>query len=357
MNNTDFGKGQPVGNTGLNSTALEGLTYCVDWFQGTFDTKYLENIKSLIKTLFGDYSFTPRSFGIRFFCESSLHPSGVIVASGRRLVGGDVDKTLSYLELSATVLRTISDESLHRLFSYLLSETNFKPTRIDLTIDDFDRKLNIRTIKRQADKSNYLGFRGTSRFIESGRKGCDGLSISFGNRGSNGSGKRVVIYDKGIESNKVIDSIRIEVSFYQKYSIESFNDLANSSYQDWGFIIKSWISGSIDFVNKSVNSKNTKRCKRFKWWDRIVGDSVKLKPISVYEVSSVKKIKNWFSSQIAPSLAILVQSLTKDESGEFWDFFYSLINDGYSRFTDKHRFIVQNHLLLHKLPNLNMLNL
>ena len=342
----------PQGNTGV-TTAQEGrFIYRVDWFQGTFKTKYLNKVVKIVETALGYGKFERNTRGIRFFEKSLRHPSGCVIGIGRKSFSnkgfGDLSKTvygdLAYLELSGSVLGFLPQRRLRKLLRFLRKKCKFKCTRIDLALDDMLKKLNLNSIKRAIDNYHYQGFGNTAKWYENGRKGSKGKTATFGRRGKAGGGKYLLFYDKSIESGGEIDSIRIELSAYQHYATEIFEDITDAPIDGWGDIIFGWINGSIDFrKRKDDNDKDPGRRPRLRWWDKIVKDAVSLKPAVFRPPNCFQDVSDWLFNQVAPSLAM--QFVGRSRKGEeFLDFILQLIRDGEKRLQDKHHWMITKYV-------------
>lgn len=332
-------KKTPSGKTGVTRAEKLVRIYRIDWLQGTFPSRYFDKVIFFVTKFLDKGEFEELHKGLRYFERAFRHSSGAILGLGKMNLVGGAD--LAYLELSGSVLGIYKQSRLRKLMRILRKKFNFKCTRIDLCIDDFSRSLNIYQIKRATDKLHYVGFGDTVKFIEFGRKGSRGLSISFGRRGSSGGGKYLVIYDKGLESKGKIDSIRVELSCYDRYAVQSFDQFCDLPYLCWGDIILGWISGAIDFRRrKDKDDTDPGRRPRLPWWKKFVSDAVPLKPSFEYKPDSLERIKNWFHSQIAPSLCVLMNGLGKEDVKNFWDFFWEVVIDGESRLKDKHRYLI-----------------
>ena len=338
------------------------LEFKVDWLQGTFPSKYLSKAEKYVATFLGgrEYKFEEREKGTRTFQRSYLHPSGALSGLGRRIpkTEGQIDEELAYMELSGEVVAKLKQRNLRRLMQALGRKCEFKATRIDLTIDDYGKSFSISQVHEAMLEHNYVGFRDTGehkeiRHTESSDKGIKkrkGEWVSFGNRGSSGSGKRSIFYDKCAESKGKIDSHRIELSCYDEYAKQSFKQLCELPYACWGEIIGGWISGSIDFrQRKDENDKNPGRRERLAWWARIVDSLPRIKPCREYKEPSLERLMTWFKKQVSSSLAVFAHCMDADNYKEFWQFIVNCLVYGESRFNDKHRYLIEKHLMEERL--------
>ena len=315
----------------------QDLEFRVDWLQGTFPTEKFEIVKNCVTSLLGGGEFTLANRGTRCFAYRYDHPSGVIMAQGHRGFYGDINEQLSYLEIKGEHFPSISMSELHKLFKVLFGESDFNSTRQDICIDDYGMNLDFDLIRDLRDKRHFTGFRKAAKDTSYGPNSEQGREITFGNRGKQGSGKRIQFYDKCKETKGKVPCHRIELSLSQDYSRQLFQQMACASFSEWGNIIKGWISGAIDFIyRQGKDDKNPQRRTRYSWWDYYVGDAVKLRPGRSYKDKTIETIKLWWYHQIAPSLAVLITVLGKEDIKDFIDFLLSVALDGYNRFNDKH---------------------
>lgn len=333
----------PKGITGVNPTPESSLKCRLDWLQGTFKIKYLNIVFILLSQYLGGGEFEERGYGIRYFINSYQHPSGAVIAVGLRRPDGSVDESYCYLELSGVVLGASKVTRTRKLLRVLDKKIHFNCTRIDVNIDDHKRRFSIRTIKSAADRHWHCGFRDTVDFREKGRRGSKGAQVSFGNRGKNGSNKRLVIYDKNLESDGLIDAIRIELSLYRDSANDALKTLAYSPVACWGEIIRGYINGAIDFKKRnSLDDKNPGRRDRPRWWKFMHDNALVIVPDVPYKISSLEKIKKWVRF-IAPTLATLYLGMNKRYGdGAFDDWFCEVLAIGENNMRTKHRDILSS---------------
>ena len=278
-------------NTGVGADEKEhklspDLCYRLDWFQGKFDRKFLLKVFRYVTLFLGGGEFLQRTKRVQHFNLSYGHPTGAIIACGRKKPSGVVDESLCYLWLSSSVLLPFKQRRLYKLMRVLRRKCEFHTTRLDPCIDDFNKTLDIYEIRSAVDEFHCISFNDAVRFQKYGSKGSRGLSIDFGRRGSSGGGKYVVIYDKSVESKGKIDSIRVEASFCGRYAEQLFDNLCDVPYCMWGEIIKEWMSGAIDFRRCKNDGDKLHYGSRLPWWRKIVGSTAKLRPSCEYSIDS-----------------------------------------------------------------------
>ena len=341
--------GTPTSSTGVNSELdpqeESGLKCRVDYLSVTFNVGYLDSVFKIVSSFLGGLSFEERNFGIQYFVESYEHPTGVIIGVGRRRPHLPPDYSLAYLELKGEHLASISASRSRKLLRVLLGKVDANISRIDLTIDDYDKRICIPEVRLAVRADNFTGFRRkTFDYREiGGDPDCTGYRASLGRRGKSGSGKYWVIYDKDVESGGKIKSIRQELSLYGYRAQQAAHNLAFSPLVNWGEIMRSWICSSVDFIQRpeTDDHKSLSNCPRLDFWQWFAEGSFKIEPDIPYKISTIEgKIK--FIKRIAPTIALVVNAILK--RGSYDDLIYELFAlcfDGESRFTKYHLHLLE----------------
>lgn len=341
----------PGGNTGVTFNVLDKrlntlvipreddrhLEALVDWVQGTFHQGNYEQVKYEIERVFVDQFV--EGPGTRFYQKSEKSLFGIVIAKTAR-VGGKVEARVdAYLEIPAHALARLTPR-VQRLLFRRLKDLHFRCSRVDLTIDDYTKSFRPRQCYDAYKDGNLTGFRTTGTWHESGPVDAISGTFTAGKRGKSGSGKRFMVYDKFLESKGEIDAVRCELSLYSKYAQQAYEKLCNAYHEDWSKIIPGYITGCIDFIDHSVD-KNIPRCPRLPFWAEFVGSfaSIKLRTEPVKKCS-FRKMQNWVTKQVAPTLATLLSSyVLKYEEEEnpdagfqaWWKFFWDTIFQGEER--------------------------
>ena len=335
----------PTTNSGVgavkSSIKNSGLAFRIDWFQGTFPTIHLNRVKKYLCDYIGFGKFEERMTGISFFDKSAVHPSGAVLGMGRKKGKGKIDHGLCFLQLSATVISYGDPLKMYNLMVKLHHHIpSLKCTRLDLAVDDFDKKISIQEVKEAVDNHHYIGFHDCVRYIESGRAGSKGKTVSFGKRGSNGSGKYLTFYEKFLESKGKIDSIRVELALYKYSAVQCFEQLVSSSFDSWKSIFLGWISGAVDFRERQGDDdKNPGRRDRLSFWDDFISGFDKIKPVFNYPPKLIDDVKE-FLLYIAPTISTVFRSFSRPSDFDLW--FGELLEHGFSRMSERHFHILAN---------------
>ena len=341
--------GTPSDSIGVNSELKtqeeSGLKCRVDWLAATFNVGYLDFVFSVVSAFLGGLPFENRGCGIRNFEQSYVHPTGVLIGVGRRIPFSSPDYSIAFVELQGEHLAPIPASRTRKLIKVLLGKVDANISRIDLTIDDYDKRIDVPEVRRAIRAGNFTGFRKrTFRYEELGADVDDtGFMASLGRRGRSGSGKRWGIYEKDVESGGKIKSIRQELSLYGYRAQQAAHNLAYSPLVNWGEIMRSWICSSVDFRQRPEvdNHKALSNCPRLSWWEWFAEGTFKIEPDIPYKISTIEgKIK--FLKRIAPTIALVVNAILK--KGSYDDLIYELFAlcfDGEARFTKYHLHLLE----------------
>lgn len=221
------------------------------------------------------------------------------------------------LTLPQTLCDQVTTEYLLWLIAEMLS-AGCRVTRLDLTIDDYLRRLNIDDVY-QACVDGHLVAR-TAEVdpskpinVKTGEVREHKLTI----------GRRVSefflrIYDKAIESKGKINSIRVEQELkgslaqrVAKLLIDSaFSggngqiSLSNFSFTRFCDTVISVLVTKVDFRDKASNNNITRR-KRLEFWDSFVLGVSKTKIEVIRKVNKIERVIDWVADSVSASLATL----------------------------------------------------
>ena len=338
----------PVDESDELVEVLPNLYFKLDCFHCTFPTKYFNKVRKYLLILLGGGEFNFDAT-VRHFEQGWRHPSGAVMAIGHMRETGLYEREIAYLDLSGSVLSQIKMTRFQKFIRILLKKYEPHPSLVDLAIDDYNKTIDLDYVEQLCHDWQYVGFGNTFKVFHDGRKKSKGHTIQLGNRGKQGGGKRLKIYDKSKESKGVIDAIRLELSLSQHYAVDFFKQLCVVPVDSWHELWGASFNGSVDFIKRrGEEDKNPGRRERYGWWDLIVGDYAKFKPTREYKEQTIERMVNWFYKQVAPSLAVLMWIMSDEE---FWVFFWHLVFEGESRFKEKHHWLIQSSLFNKEFVN------
>jgi len=294
----------------------------VHWLRISFDFKQLEVVKAMVSSFFGVCEICYN--GILSYSARYVWSNGVSLCF-------DEDPELRQkahrgrmtLDVPGRACEELSAPDLLLLVQYA-QEFDGNPTRLDVYFDDYARQVNIKELTDAADKGDFAFFQISSVGHTKNRtkKKNGGLTydaVTFGRRGSAGSGKYLRVYDKNLESDGEENCIRWEVEFTQHYAVEVFNILAGADGNLDVFAIAcgSLVGGCIRFVHRN-GDKNINRLELYDWWQEIV------KSLGVLRIRIAKKrntltgMLEWTERQVAPTLAVIGQAFKTERDLYDW---------------------------------------
>lgn len=305
----------------------------VHWIRNSFDFKQLDAVKSMVSNFFGksEISYIGRlSYSARYAWRSEVS----LCFDEDPELREKAHRGRITLDVPGSACDELTAADLV-LFMEFIQHLGGKATRIDVFFDDYDRKVGIEELRSVVDKKDFSGFQiaSDSRTINRIKKKNDGLvynSVTFGRRGSAGSGKYLRIYDKNLESNGEENCIRWEVEFTQRYAERVFNILSGTGGNLDVFAIScgALIGGCMRFVHRT-GERNIARLELYDWWEDII------KRLGVLSIRIAKKkstlmgMIEWTKRQLSPTLAVIASSFKT--SRDYYDWMEELCDVGNSK--------------------------
>lgn len=205
------------------------------------------------------------------------------------------DKAKLAFQLPGEFCRKMADQE--KAIKFLWETTH--PTRIDIALDDYKRRITQNGVHRVAKLGHYKGIN-SYKFIES--KACQdgekGGTCQFGK-----SEKVIRYYNAEIVHNLPAD--RWELQARGDRACQIANILATNSIKDYAGGI---VTGSIDFVTRGENWRDEER---YEFWEQLKEETltpegeIKISPIRPER--SIDKSLRWLRHQAGPFLKVLYQ--------------------------------------------------
>ena len=224
-------------------------------------------------------------------------------------------------------------EDWHRFISGF---SKFQPrcTRCDVFFDDYQRTVKLSQVRKIAKRGDYTRFR-NYQFKQGFKNGnrLDRDEVSFGNRGSRGSGKYLRVYDKALESKGEQDCIRWEVEFTEKYAHKAFEKLCQAETSEaFATLCGSLVAGCIEFVHRT-NDNHISRLKVYKFW-QFFKDTLGVLVLRIAKKSNdINGIYKWVYKQVSPTLACLRGTFQDDT--DYLNFIIDVTSDGALRMSKR----------------------
>lgn len=270
------------------------MTVRPDYFQGTcyFDSDLdLRACLDLICDLLpiGDsWALLNKSL----FCGQSFEHSFKSVRG--KLFGGFRKEANSWkmvLQVPGSYWSQLDSSNYLPLLSFLL-DCGFNPTRFDIALDDYERRIDFNTIKKMGEMGHYR-FVNRYKCIESAIvRGSDIIpTCYFGS-----SNKMLRFYDAEVVHG--INADRWELQLRDDHSRIVIED-----YLSDPSLLASFVTGAVDFGFYGSSSSHS--FKRVDWWEslRVAAKGAKKIELPDYE-SCYQKSEDWLYTQVAPTLAV-----------------------------------------------------
>jgi hypothetical protein len=319
-----------ISNTGGTFNDTHKLKLGVDWVSGTFHESRIDEVKFQVNRTFSDLFPFPAMGRCGLYQRSYRSVKGVVIGfDPEQTTTSTTKRQDAYLSIPAEVLKSVSVEELWYFFRRLHDDFKFRCSRLDVYIDDYQKRVTPAQIYKYFQEDKLFGFKNHD-FRNSGRKkGENGASAMFGRRGKSGAGKYLRCYDKSYESRGEIDAIRYELELSQEHSRERFKAFATFEPQAWSGLIKSIMVSSFDFVNTKTGKKRDG--KRMKFWQQIVGDAVEIPFDSCRKKPTMQEQVRWIHKQVSRVFAKLMNCFENHE--DMWVFHQKFLEHGYAKLT------------------------
>lgn len=334
-------------NTGYDSQPA--FQVGVDWLDITYrsvrDMHELERLIDECDRITGDvteWSSTKPVFNGRMWDGSGVGVRGtrVWIDTGSDGDDGDFKPMQLKLALPGSVMGQACMKRLSVWMTANAARCELDCTRIDLCLDDRDKFIKLWKIAHAFRRGNF--FNASSGEIDiSGKRGQDkGMSIYFGHPLSF---KRLVAYDKGIESKGRIKGNRWEGRFRKAAAMNVLLDVIGAieeSEEKFVSYCKNAILGIIDFRNRRDGDKNRFRCPVLRWFQEFQ-DRLSACPVRVrveVRVPTVQRSIDWIERSVAQSLSIVSMVLGSD----FEQFFQGVLKSGEDRLSLKKRELIKS---------------
>ena len=232
-------------------------------------------------------------------------------------------------------LARVDDLTTLRGLSSILSPYEFKITRLDLAIDDYEKTLTFEYMDQMKRGKRFVGNPNIQQI------GCSyepGWTVYIGHRRSAAYGR---LYDKSFESGGLIDAYRLEEEFKGNVAHEHYMNLqavAFNSETIAAYIVEA-VTGAIRIVDGSNAEKYL--CGVDPVWQGFLNHVQSKGGFRVPQPrreSSLSKTMQWLERSVKASLATVKQALGHER---FKSYFDKLMKDGKASMSTKHLHILE----------------
>lgn len=317
----------------------------VHWLRNSFDFKKLDVVKAMVSSFYGVCEICYN--GILHYTTRYVWQSGVSLCFDENAeVRQKSHRDRITLDVPGEACQELTAPDLLLLMQYC-KELDGKCTRIDVFFDDYERTVELEELRAVIDKHDYSGFRiaGKNQTLDRTKKKNGGLTydaVTFGRRGSKGSGKYLRVYDKNLESKGEENCIRFEQEYSQHYANEVFNILsgADGNLEVFAIACGSLIGGSISFVHRN-GDKNINRLELYDWWEIITEKLGKLSVRIAKKKNTLTGMIEWTERQFSPTLSVIGKSFKTER--DLYDWLQELRSVGESKQNAHQRQVVEQN--------------
>ena len=210
------------------------------------------------------------------------------------------------VELPGSFLQPLSMYDKLGLMSYLLSFSGSHCTRIDIANDWRGEGIGLIERVRQACMGDELcKARTWSNMAKYDRQTVDGHTVGIGQRGKNGSGRYVRLYDKGLEQGTEERGtwVRWEAEFSKDIADQVARDVIGSDNPI--ATARGYALGAVEF--RENNGKCIRDRPMCRWWSAIIADTKALRATMPRTKASFDSTCRWLSQQVIPTVKGLAQ--------------------------------------------------
>lgn len=298
----------------------------IHWIQGSILEIEMAWLKKSLCVLFGEV-YDLKEYGLwKFYDRRYEWPCGVMILFHSTESGSDTTKGRICLVVPGGALEPL-DPWYIGMFCCNLSNHGFQASRMDPFYDDHERIITPSELYSKIYqpavscdgrpvKADFTGFRimePRSRFKRG--VGIVHDELTFGRRGSFGSGEYLRIYDKKMESEGLNDAIRYEDELCDDKAKTFFNGIVEAfglgGCEKMLSVIGQTVGGCIDFIRRTerAGDKNLNRLDRYPFWQKIIDGIGSAKLIGKVIIRTIEKSLNWFEHGVVGTAQMLRKAL------------------------------------------------
>jgi hypothetical protein len=324
------------------------------WFRGSFPVSVWSKVFTYLTNLFGEPEHS--DFALWYYDAVMTWPNGVKVRYHTREERYHLTGARFALECPGEVVAAMPALKLIDFLESWANDLGISVSRLDERLLDYEwivsplelAALKLRLIDPLTKSVVHRDFTGLEAYDESFPTDGSKLrmaEVSFGRRGSDGSGSYLRFYDKELESQGDIAAACWELESSGDKARHRFADIleavkwARATDDDpvvaMARVIGQHIGGCIDFIHRDQGDKNLARCPRYDFWTKILAKlSGRLTWANEQAKKTVERAKQYIFRQVIPTLQMLKEALSSER---FWDWLQKECLDGADRLRAVHR--------------------
>ena len=226
-----------------------------------------------------------------------------------------------------------------------------KPTRLDVALDDFDRRIGVFGVLELLDGDKAVSMAREWTMIVSGKIGSGSLKLAASSEdfmegwqevvksatvymGAPSSRQRMRVYDKYRESKGKINSIRWELQMRDDAAQQMLLDLVAAG-DEWGRAVREHFVSFIDF--RDQRTKNVTRGVRMEFYRQMMHEAKRVKMYPPKAARTMEELVEWKFKTQAPTLAVMERVYGRDMVD-------AMIEHGRTRLKPHHRALMASAL-------------
>jgi len=205
------------------------------------------------------------------------------------------------IQMPGSFLQPLTMDDKLGLLAYLLTFMGSHCTRIDIANDWRGEGINLVEHVRAACMNDELcKARVWSNIAKYDRKVIDGETVAIGQRGKNGSGRYIRLYDKGLEQGTSGRGtwVRWEAEFTKAVADQVARDILAST--DPIKTARGYVFGAVEF--REANGKRIRDRPLCGWWKDLIADTKTLRATMPRTKSDLDSTCRWLQKQVMPTL-------------------------------------------------------
>ena len=342
-----IGFAPPLSKTGVELTSQ--ITVGYDWLRGTIPISQFDRVRAHLETVFSEpieplHASDGRPRPSQNYRRQFRSASGLYLGVSNWFRDDSDPQQHFMVNIPGSVLSRFTPLQQHTLFCVLYSE-GMHCSRLDIKVDDYGKEITVAKVYEAAKAGNFTGFRKWEPYYGPRQRGdvYEGPStVYFGSRGKSGSGRFLRIYDKAKQSSGEIDATRVELELSGDKAFEAFENISSLDFDFFKDLAVGYVKSSISFIDRV--SSHISRCPVLRWWDSLFSDFTAIHFSPKVVVKTYQKSLDWLENQVAPTFAMVLESLAAISPDDAISFFYKMWFKGNENMSEKQKFLLRSWL-------------
>ncbi|MEO1254615.1 MAG: replication initiation factor domain-containing protein, partial [Bacteroidota bacterium] len=125
-------------------------------------------------------------------------------------------------------------------------------------------------------------------------------------------------------------------------AFEAFENISSLEFEFFKDLAIGYVKSSISFIDRV--SSHISRCPVLSWWDSLFSDFTAIHFSPKVVVKTYQKSLDWLENQVAPTFAMVLESLAAISPDDAISFFYRMWLKGTDNMSEKQKFLLRSWL-------------